>query len=342
MEHVALFEALRDPAIYPEPTTHVEVRETHISRVFLTDQHAYKLKKPVDLGFLDFSTLERRRFFCEQELALNRRLSAGVYLDVVAVHQDGPDYTFEERGQVVEYALKMRRLPADRSLEALVQRGAVTTAMIEALAQRLAAFHAAHPVAASEQSYGTLAQVQADWEENFAQTADAVGDILTPTAYGRMRRAVTAFMARHADWFAQRVREGRIRECHGDLRAERIYFEPGQVQIIDGIEFNPRWRFIDVASEVAFLAVDLQRLGAAGWRTASSRPMSSAPAISPSTACWIFIGPIAPMCGARWRAFAWPRPRPARSARCCGARPPLTSPWLSGTRRAWSGPRSCS
>jgi hypothetical protein len=262
MDIAALREALQDPTVYAEPTTTVEVRETHISFVFLTDRFAYKFKKPVNLGFLDFSTLPQRQFYCEQELTLNRRLSSGVYLEVVALHQDKQRYTFHERGHVVDYAVKMRRLPPDRSLEALLQGNEVRPEMIQTLARRLITFHAGHPVPNASNPYGSLARVRADWEENFAQTADSLGRTLSHQAYLRIQQAVTTFTTRHAGWFAQRVQDGRIRDCHGDLRAEHIYFEAEQLQIIDCIEFNQRFRFIDVASEVAFLALDLERLGA--------------------------------------------------------------------------------
>jgi aminoglycoside phosphotransferase family enzyme/predicted kinase len=262
MDIAVLREVLQDPALYPEPTATVEVRETHISLVFLTDRYVYKIKKPVDLGFLDFSTLDQRRFYCEQELTLNRRLSSGVYLEVAALHQDDQHYTFDDHGHVVEYAVKMRRLPSEHSLEALLHREAVTDETIEVVARRLSTFHADHPLPMSSESYGTLERVRVDWDENFAQTADDIGHTLSEQTYMQIRQAVTAFTAHHAAWFAQRVQEGRIRDCHGDLRAEHIYFEPGQLQIIDCIEFNQRFRFIDVSSEVAFLAVDLERLGA--------------------------------------------------------------------------------
>jgi aminoglycoside phosphotransferase family enzyme/predicted kinase len=262
MEVAVLREVLQDPAVYPEPTTTIEVRETHISLVFLTDRYAYKVKKPVNLGFLDFSTLDQRHFYCEQELTLNRRLTSGVYLEVMALHQDNQRYTFGDHGPIAEYAVKMRRLAPDRSLESLLQRDEVTAAMIQALARQLVTFHANHSLAMSPESYGTLERVRADWEENFAQTADSIGRTLSLQTYKQIQQAVTTFTTRHAAWFAQRVQEGRIRDCHGDLRAEHIYFEPGQMQIIDCIEFNQQFRYIDVTSEVAFLAVDLERLGA--------------------------------------------------------------------------------
>ncbi len=120
MDIAALRQALQDPAVYPEPTSTVEILETHISLVFLTDHYADKIKKPINLGFLDFSILDQRRLCCEQELTLNRRLSSGVYLDVVTLRRDDQPYTFGAHGQLIEYALKMRRLPSDRSLEALL------------------------------------------------------------------------------------------------------------------------------------------------------------------------------------------------------------------------------
>lgn len=261
MTRVALLLALHDPAIYPDPTTRVEVRETHISVVFLTDAYAYKIKKPLNLGFLDYSTLEQRRYYCLQELLLNRRLSPNVYLEVVAIHHDGQYYTFSHRGVVVEYALKMRRLPADCTLEAMLTHGKVTPTTMETLAQRVADFHRTHPLPTTRKGFGTLKQVLADWQENFAQTADCIGRTISPSMYTQVQQAVTRFTTHRATWFEQRLRDGRIRDCHGDLRAEHIYLEEGHLWIIDCIEFNQRFRFIDVASEVAFLAMDLERLG---------------------------------------------------------------------------------
>jgi uncharacterized protein len=253
-------DALQQPDIYPDPTSQVEVRETHISLVYLTDSYVYKIKKPLDLGFLDFSTLEQRQFFCEQELTLNRRLSADVYLDVVPIHQSGHRVNFDGDGPVVDYALKMRRLSEEDSLQTLLQRGQDTEDLMAQLAACLADFHNAHPLPCSEDAYGTLDRVRADWEENFTQTADYVDQMLSRDTYEQIQHAVGTFIHRHAEWFAQRVEEGRIRDCHGDLRAEHVYAEPGHFQIIDCIEFNHRFRYIDVASEIAFLVMDLERL----------------------------------------------------------------------------------
>lgn len=257
-------EALRQPEVYPEPTAHVEMCETHASQVFLTEHYAYKIKKPVNFGFLDYSTLERRRFFCTEELRLNQRLAPSIYLEVLALRQTPQGYRFQGAGPIVEYVLKMRRLPVQASLDTLLARQAVPVQTMEALAQRLAAFHAAPVALEPGQDYGTLRQVEADWHDNFAQTLPYVGATLAASAYARLQQAVSTFTSRHANWFAQRVTEGRIRDCHGDLRAEHVYVLDGQIHMIDCIEFSPPLRFIDVASEVAFLAMDLERLGFAG------------------------------------------------------------------------------
>ena len=234
--------ALSDPAIYPEPTSAVEIRETHISLVFLTDHYAYKIKKPVELGFVDYSTLETRRTLCEQEVTLNRRLSTTVYLDVVALHQDGSHYSFADIGPVVEYAVKMRRLPVQATLSELLQHGAAPASMMIDLARQLAAFHATHAIPEASDSFGTHDAVLADWRQNFAQTTDCIGRILSSETYAHIEQAVMAFLKQHKNWFDQRVAEGRIRDCHGDLRAEHIYLDQDQLEIIDCIEFNSQFR----------------------------------------------------------------------------------------------------
>ena len=257
----ALLEAFRDPAFYPEPTQHVEIRETHASIVFLIDHYAYKIKKAVHFGFLDYATLERRQVFCTEELRLNRRLAPAVYLEVLALHRTPQGYRFAGNGPVVEYVLKMQRLPDQASLAARLARQAVTPQTMEALAHRLALFHAPPGPLDATPGYGTLRQVMADWEENFVQTLPYIGRTIAQQDYDQITQAVTSFMSRHANWFAQRVQRGHIRDCHGDLRAEHVYVLDGQIHIIDCIEFSASLRFIDVASEIAFLAMDLERLG---------------------------------------------------------------------------------
>lgn len=262
MAATELIEALHDPSIYPEPTQHIEVHETHASIVFVTDHYVYKIKKSVNLGFLDYSTLEQRRYYCQMEVDLNRRLSPDVYLQIVAIRKTQGRYRFNGHGTIVDYAVKMRRLPDERRLEFLLRHRAVTDQMVDRLAELLADFHATYAPLLPQQGYGTKSRVHADWRENFDQTSPFIPDLLGQDRYDNLRQSVASFLHRHADWFAQRVAGGHVRDCHGDLRAEHIYFiEADQIRILDCIEFNQRFRYIDVASEVAFLAMDIERLG---------------------------------------------------------------------------------
>ena len=251
--------ALTDPAIYPHAVDRVELIETHISWVFLAGERVYKVKKPVDLGFLDFTTLERRRFFCEEEVRLNRRLSHDVYLGVVELN--GRDaIRLGGTGPTVDVAVMMRRLPHDRMLDELVRRDAADPAMVEELGRIIARFHAAAPTGGEIDELGSLATVSANWSENFAQTAKLSPEVLPEEWRRTLETWVQTFMAREAPRFAARVAAGRSRDCHGDLQAQHVCCTE-QIQIFDCIEFNHRFRYGDVAGEIAFLAMDLDRLG---------------------------------------------------------------------------------
>ena len=259
--------ALRDPAIYPHPVTKIEVEETHISKVFLTGLFVYKVKKPVDFGFLDFSTPAKRRHWCEEEVQLNRRLSRGVYLEVVEITREAEGFALGGKGEPVEYAVKMRELPRARSMLALLRRGEITPAMIDDLARVLAAFYSAARGGPEIDPMGSVEVIRANTEENFSQTEPFVADLLQPETFLFARQAVRDFLERHADLFKRRVETGRIRDGHGDLRLDHIYFEE-RIQIIDCVEFNERLRQEDVTADLAFLAMDLDSLGCGhlGWR----------------------------------------------------------------------------
>ena len=263
-----LIEALRDPACYPHPADAVEVVETHISWVLLAGEFAYKIKKPVRLAFLDFSTLEARRHFCEEELRLNRRTAPHLYLDVLPIARERGVFAFGAAGAPVEYAVKMRRFPPGALAENLASRGELGPDRIDAMAAVLAAFHAAAARAGAGDGYGTAAQIVAPALGNFDQIA-ALGT--EPGAAARLRRLrdwTGAEATRLAGLFAERRATGCIRECHGDLHLGNIAFLDGRPVPFDCIEFDPALRWIDVMSEVAFLVMDLQAHGLAplGWR----------------------------------------------------------------------------
>lgn len=263
----ALDAALGSPAIYPHAVEKIEVEETHISRVFLTGSFVYKVKKPVDFGFLDFSTLEKRQHWCEQEVLLNQRLSHGVYLEVVRITREPMGFSLNGQGEPAEYAVKMRQLPKERRMLELLRRGGLTLAMVDDLARCLAGFYTAARGGPEIDPMGSVEVIRANTEENFSQIEPFVTDLLEREQFLFGRRAVRDFLERHGDLFQRRVETGRIRDGHGDLRLDHIYFEEG-IQIIDCVEFNERLRQEDVTADLAFLAMDLDSLGYGhfGWR----------------------------------------------------------------------------
>ncbi len=253
-----LAEALQRPDAYPFPVHEVGFRQTHISWVFLAGAYAYKVKKPVNLGFLDYTTLERRRFYCQEEVRLNRRLAPDVYLGVVPIT---PGPRVEGHGPAIEYAVKMRRLPEPRMLDRLLAAGALHEGDIDRLAQRLARFHAEAETGPRVERGGSIEIVRRNWQENFDQVQPYLGWTISARELESCRRFVDHELA-SPEVFEARLRHGRIRDCHGDLRAESVWMgEDGQFEVFDCIEFNERFRYGDVASEVAFLAMDLDWRG---------------------------------------------------------------------------------
>jgi aminoglycoside phosphotransferase family enzyme/predicted kinase len=267
MELDRLVERLSDPAFYPEPTRDVQVIQTHISFIFLTDHHAYKVKKPVDFGFLDYTTLERRREFCEREVALNARLCPHTYLGVAALGPRHDELTVGGSGEVVEYAVKMRRLPDDRMLRRVLARGEGDDALFGRLAAIVASFHAREALSPAKGALKGLEGVKLNCDENFAQTEKYVGVLVPVATFDFIRTSTELFIQRHAALFHRRVDGGRIVDGHGDLHLDSICAtEP--IRIFDCIEFNERFRIQDVAEEVAFLAMDLEFHGYAPFARA--------------------------------------------------------------------------
>ena len=266
--HPPLVEALLDPSAYPHGHAPVELIETHVSYVFLAGEYVYKVKKPVDYGFLDFTTPARRRHYCEQEVHLNRRMSPDVYLGVEEIREEGGRYALEGPGRTVEYAVKMRRLPQERSLDSLLRQGRVAPDDVESIAARVARFHHSAARGPEITAYGDLDAVRRNVEENFAQIRRFVGSVLSMDDYDEMAAYSRAFMESGRAIFERRAEEGRIRDCHGDLHTAHVFLLPPPVDgdsdgisIIDCIEFNERFRCSDVAEDIAFLAMDLDYHG---------------------------------------------------------------------------------
>ncbi len=255
-----LVQALLQPEAYPEGDGPIELLETHISYLFLTPRHVYKVKKPVNYGFLDFTTLEQRRYYCHQEVELNRRLSPDVYLGVVEVRTSQGEYAVEGPGETVEYAVKMSRLPHDRLMSSLLQQHRVGEEDVRRLARKIADFHAQAETGPEITRLGGFATVRQNVEENFAQTRGYVGLALSQDAFDDLEAYSQAFMKVKEGLFRRREAAERVRDCHGDLHTAQIFLDDG-ISIIDCIEFNQRFRYSDTVADLAFLAMDLDFYG---------------------------------------------------------------------------------
>ncbi|HLV99184.1 MAG TPA: AAA family ATPase [Ktedonobacterales bacterium] len=279
-DYATFLQELARPDAFPgtlSAAASIPTLQTHASAVLLAGDTAYKLKKPRDFGFFDYSTPANRRHFCQEEVRLNARLAPDVYLGIAPVLQApdghvrfGPTLPPDQAPQpetrfkgetVVDYAVVMTRLPDDATLEARVRADTATPALLAAVAERIAAFHASVPTDAHIATFGDLAVLRGNWEENFEQTRPFLGQALDTAAYDQMAASVRRFLGERQRLFAERQRAGRIRDCHGDLRLQHVYVLGQQIAVIDCIEFNERFRYGDVAGEVAFLTMELDAAG---------------------------------------------------------------------------------
>lgn len=261
-----LVEALKNPACYPHPVEGVDVIETHISFVLLTGKFAYKIKKAVDLGFVDYTTLEKRRFYCAEELRLNKRLAPQLYLDTVTIAGTQGCPFFGAGAEPLEYAVRMVEFSQQDLLEWVIARNMFSELHIDALATALAAFHLAAPPADCTAPFGSLNSIRAPVEANFVFFRDhhEVG----PTQLTQLQGWCEAELTRLDIKFQQRKAAGWIRECHGDLHLGNMLLLDDQPLVFDCIEFNPELRWIDVFNDLAFLTMDLTAHGRpdVAWR----------------------------------------------------------------------------
>ena len=251
--------AMSSSGFYPSRPESVEIIQTHISWVFIAGDDVFKVKKAVDLGFLDFTTLEKRKFYCEEEVRLNRRLAPLIYRDVVEISQDREGNIVLGKGEtVLEYAVHMHQIPADKMLKKLLRQEDFDSRIIAAVARKLVNFHRSADTGGIIDETGGIETVRRNHEENFSQTESFIGRTLSAFRHGFIRYYARTFLDDHEDLFGKRVREHKIRDCHGDLHLEHVVVTDDQIIIFDCIEFNERFRFCDVAAEVAFLAMDLE------------------------------------------------------------------------------------
>jgi aminoglycoside phosphotransferase family enzyme/predicted kinase len=261
-----LIQQMLHPGFYPHPVQEpIQLLQTHISYVLLTGDYAYKVKKPVNFGFLDFTALAQRHYFCQEELRLNRRLSPDLYLAVLPITQDvSGQYRFAaegEPGELADYAVQMRQFPQDALFSRLFQDGKLTPEMMGTLGRQIAEFHQNAATNAEIQSYGSVAAIRQVDANNFALSESFIGRSQTQTQYDATHTFTTDFFAEHPDWFAQRQRLGKIREAHGDLHLNNICLYQGKIDVFDCIEFNKEFRNIDVINDIAFTVMDLEFRG---------------------------------------------------------------------------------
>ncbi|HBN77824.1 MAG TPA: aminoglycoside phosphotransferase [Planctomycetaceae bacterium] len=250
--------ALLDADAFEHPVEDLQLIETHSAWVILTGEYAYKIKRPVDLGFLDFSSLEKRKFFCEQEIVLNSRLTQDLYIKVVPITRCVDHYKFEGRGETVEWAVKMHQFPQSALFSHMINAGELSETQIDALSQKIAAFHRETKQAQNQDDYGGFKSISQAAVNNF--------EVFEPNStYSQWDAKVASLRQWTADSlktsesvFKKRKRDGMVRECHGDLHLNNIIWRNLQVEIFDGIEFNPHLRWIDVINDLAFCLMDLE------------------------------------------------------------------------------------
>jgi aminoglycoside phosphotransferase family enzyme/predicted kinase len=260
--------ALLAPERFPHPAQHIAVVETHVSWVLLAGEFAYKIKKPVKLPFLDYSTLELRRRYCEAELRLNRRFAPDLYIAVQPITGSPEKPRLDAQGEPIEFAVKMRRFAAPGQLDRLCAGGRLEADHVSALADAVAAFHTAAATAPTASRFGLPEQVRAAALENFDELAVLLSDSADRALLERLQAWTQGQFVRLAPCFVARHAAGKIRECHGDLHLGNLVLIDGRVTLFDGIEFNEDFRWIDVASEIAFTYIDLlehRQPGLASW-----------------------------------------------------------------------------
>ncbi len=264
-----LIQQMLQPGFYPHPVTEpIQLIQTHVSYVLLTGDLVYKLKKPVNFGFLDYSTLEKRQHFCAEEFRLNQRGASELYIEVLPITQSAQgQFQLNGLGEPVEYALKMHQFPQEQLFSALFAQGELTPALMENLGQVVAQFHAKAEINDYIRGFGQVEQIRKAIDENYQQTEKYIGGPQTPAQFQATKEYSDRFFIEQATVFTDRIQQNRIRECHGDLHLRNICLWQGlkssdpetpTILLFDCIEFNEDFRFVDVMFDVAYAIMDLE------------------------------------------------------------------------------------
>ncbi len=251
-----LLSFLQEAGSYPHHPAGVRILQTHSAIVAIASPFVYKVRKPVNFGFLDFSTLEKRLHFAQREIELNRRLCHEVHLEIVPISLTNDHLKFGEGERVVDYAVKMRELDERWFMKPMLRGGRVHEAELDRVVALLKPFYE-RPVPPSVLEWGRVERLKINTDENFQQAHAFIGQTLSPAAFGAIRQYTDGYYQFHAGLFEERIRQRRIVDGHGDLHLEHIHLAPDRVTVFDCIEFNDRFRFLDVANDIAFLAMDL-------------------------------------------------------------------------------------
>jgi len=261
MEQSKLFEGLKNPSTYGLGVESIDVLQTHISFVALTGKYAYKVKKPVNFGFLDFSTLEKRKHYCEEELKLNKRLCPDIYLDVVPLTMKNTHLELNGDGEIVDYAVKMKEFPQRNIMTRLLETDEIDEETIDSICDILVDFYKKDKRSSEIDQYGEIEYIKKNTDENFEQTLSMVDTTIPQDVYVFIKDATNKFLQNKKEVFEERIQGGFIHDCHGDLHSGNIVVTGKDVCIFDCIEFNKRFRYSDVASDIGFLAMDLDFQG---------------------------------------------------------------------------------
>ena len=253
-----MIEKLLDESVFPHPVDYFKKIETHSSWVILTGKYAYKIKKPVNFGFLDYSTYDKRRYFCERELKLNRVLTP-IYLDVVPIFKNKGGYSFKEGEEIVDYAVKMKELPQDCIMSSLLEKNRVSLGDLEKIADIVSNFHKNSETDDEIKKYGDISMVKFNWDENFSQTESYIGITIFRRIYEDIKERTYNFLEKR-ELFEKR-KENYVKFLHGDLHTGNIFINNGDIHIFDRIEFNMRFACSDIAADVGFLIMDLEHRG---------------------------------------------------------------------------------
>jgi aminoglycoside phosphotransferase family enzyme/predicted kinase len=257
MTHRKIVEAMSRPEFYPHKPESVQLIQTHISFIFIAGDLVYKVKKAVDFGFLDFTTLEKRKHYCDEELRLNQRLAREIYLDVVAICEDkNKNLYLGNDDTIVEYAVKMKKLPENKMLYKLLAEENIDISVMDKIAGKVYEFHTKASTGGEIDRIGSLETIRLNHNENFEQTADYIGISIPEDRHRFIKSYAGKFLEKNQALFKERVAEHKIRDCHGDLHLQHICVGD-EILVFDCIEFNERFRYLDVAAEVAFLSMDL-------------------------------------------------------------------------------------